>query len=126
MINMIQVRSVAMLKQILCMTFRVFYDVAPCSHVEVDRRFRGTYFLHHQGDVFITLMMETVGTSESSVHFNVTTQRYNSEDSKLHTHRREKLKSQIIYRFQQQKLENMIEESILFVSKLNSSQYGKF
>jgi hypothetical protein len=109
MINMIQVRSVAMLKQIMCMTFRVFYDVAPCSHVEVDRRFRGTYVLRHQGDVFIALMMETVGTSESSVHFNVNTQRYNPEDSKIHTRRREKLKSQIIYRLQQQKLENMIE-----------------
>jgi hypothetical protein len=27
--------------------FRVFWDVVPCSHVEVDRRFRGAYFLHH-------------------------------------------------------------------------------
>jgi hypothetical protein len=27
----------------------VFWDVAPCSHVEVDRRFRGAYCLHHQG-----------------------------------------------------------------------------
>jgi hypothetical protein len=25
------------------MKFRVFRDVAPCSHVEVDRRFRGAY-----------------------------------------------------------------------------------
>jgi hypothetical protein len=32
------------------MKFRVFWDVAPCSHVEVDRRFRGAYCLHHQGD----------------------------------------------------------------------------
>jgi hypothetical protein len=30
--------------------FRVFWDVAPCSHVEVDRRLRGAYCLHHQGD----------------------------------------------------------------------------
>jgi hypothetical protein len=30
--------------------FRVFWDVAPCSHVEVDRRFRGAYCFHHQGD----------------------------------------------------------------------------
>jgi hypothetical protein len=30
------------------MKFRVFRDVAPCSHVEVDRRFRGAYCLHHQ------------------------------------------------------------------------------
>jgi hypothetical protein len=28
----------------------VFWDVAPCSQVEVDRRFRGAYCLHHQGD----------------------------------------------------------------------------
>jgi hypothetical protein len=32
------------------MKFRVFWDVAPCSHVEVYRRFRGAYCLHHQGD----------------------------------------------------------------------------
>jgi hypothetical protein len=27
---------------------RVFWDVAQCSHVEVDRRFRGEYCLHQQ------------------------------------------------------------------------------
>jgi hypothetical protein len=26
------------------MKFRVFWDVAPCSHIEVDRRFRGHIF----------------------------------------------------------------------------------
>jgi hypothetical protein len=35
--------------------FRVFWDVAPCSHVEVDRRFRGAYCLHHQGNFTKTL-----------------------------------------------------------------------
>jgi hypothetical protein len=30
--------------------FRVFWIVAPCSHVEVDRRFRGAYCLHHTDD----------------------------------------------------------------------------
>jgi hypothetical protein len=34
----------------LNMTFKIFWDVAPCSQVEVDRRFRGAYLLHHQGD----------------------------------------------------------------------------
>jgi hypothetical protein len=29
------------------MKFRVFWDVAPCSQVDVDRRFRGTYCLYH-------------------------------------------------------------------------------
>jgi len=32
------------------MMFRVFWDVAPCSHIEVDLRFRGAYCLHRQGD----------------------------------------------------------------------------
>jgi hypothetical protein len=32
--------------------YRVFWDVDPCSHVEVDRRFRGAYCLHHQGDEY--------------------------------------------------------------------------
>jgi hypothetical protein len=30
--------------------FIVFWDVKPCSHVEVDQRFRGAYCLHHQGN----------------------------------------------------------------------------
>jgi hypothetical protein len=30
------------------MKFRVFWDVVPCSYVEVDRRFRGVYCLHRQ------------------------------------------------------------------------------
>jgi hypothetical protein len=28
----------------------VFRDVAPCSLVDTDRRFRDAYCLHHQGD----------------------------------------------------------------------------
>jgi hypothetical protein len=27
-----------------------FWDIAPCSKIEVDRRFRGVYWLHHQND----------------------------------------------------------------------------
>jgi hypothetical protein len=30
--------------------FSVFWDVLPCSQVDVDRRFWGAYCLHHQGD----------------------------------------------------------------------------
>jgi hypothetical protein len=45
---------------------------------------------------FITLMMETVRTSETSVNFNVTTRRYILEDSKLHNRRRENLKSHFL------------------------------
>jgi hypothetical protein len=40
-----------------------------------------------------SLMVEAVCTSETSVNFNVTTRRYNAEDSKLLTRRRENLKS---------------------------------
>jgi hypothetical protein len=36
---------------IISTKFRVFWDVAPCSYVEVDRRFRGAYRLHHQYEV---------------------------------------------------------------------------
>jgi hypothetical protein len=38
-------------------------------------------------------MMEAASTSETSVNFYQTTQRYNPEDSHLRTHRRENLKS---------------------------------
>jgi hypothetical protein len=62
------------------MKFRVFWDVAQCSHVEVDRRFRGAYSIIKA----IALMTEAVRASEMSVNFNVTTRRYIPEDSKLH------------------------------------------
>jgi hypothetical protein len=52
--------------------FTVFWDVAPCSHVEIGRS-------------FIALMMEAVRIPETSAHFNVTTRRYIPEYSKLHT-----------------------------------------
>jgi hypothetical protein len=32
------------------MKFRVFWDIASCSYVEVDRRFRGAYCIHNHGD----------------------------------------------------------------------------
>jgi hypothetical protein len=66
------------------MMFRVFWFVAPYSYVEGDWRYRGAYCLHHQGDeTFITLMMEAVRTSVSSVQFNITTRRYIREESVL-------------------------------------------
>jgi hypothetical protein len=46
--------------------------------------------------LFIALMMVAVRTSETSVHFNVTTTRYIPEDSKLHTRRCQNLTSYII------------------------------
>jgi hypothetical protein len=53
------------------MDFRVFWDVALCSHVEVDRRFRGAYCLHYQGDDD-GLMTQAERTLETSDNFNVT------------------------------------------------------
>jgi hypothetical protein len=74
----------------------VFWVVAPCSLVEVYRRFRGSCFVHHQGD---DLMMEAGGTSKTSVNFYQITRRNNPEDSHLHARRRENLKSQIQGKF---------------------------
>jgi hypothetical protein len=43
--------------------------------------------------LLIALMMEAASTSETSVNFYQTTRRYNTEDSHVHTRRRENLKS---------------------------------
>jgi hypothetical protein len=47
----------------------------------------------------IALMMEAAGTSETLVQLYQTTRCYNPEDSHLHTHRRENLKSYLICRY---------------------------
>jgi hypothetical protein len=43
--------------------------------------------------------MEAARTSETLVNFYQTTRCYNPEDSNLHTHRRENLKSYFVYWF---------------------------
>jgi hypothetical protein len=43
--------------------------------------------------IIIALMMEAARTSETLINFYQTTRCYNPEDSHLHTHRRENLKS---------------------------------
>jgi hypothetical protein len=58
----------------------VFRVVAPCSLVDIDRRFGGTCCLYHQG----ALMMEAAGTSKTSVNLYQTTRYYNQEDRHLH------------------------------------------
>jgi hypothetical protein len=57
---------------------KLFWGVAPRSLEEVYQRFRGACCLHHQ-------------VPETSVNF--TTRRNITEDSHLHTRRRESLKS---------------------------------
>jgi hypothetical protein len=53
----------------------VFWDISPCSLVEVHQHFRGAYCLHHDNTVLLdTLMMETVCLSETSVSFYETRQ----------------------------------------------------
>jgi hypothetical protein len=65
------------------MKMAVFWVIVPCSLVEVYRRFRGA---HH-------LMIEAASTSEMLANFYQTTWHYNPEDSHLHTHHHENLKS---------------------------------
>jgi hypothetical protein len=57
------------LNKYIIMKFRiVFWDVLPCIII-VDRRFRGTYCLHHQeyGMSHSSLMIKAERTSEMSV-----------------------------------------------------------
>jgi hypothetical protein len=68
-----------------------FWHVTPCSLIDIGRRFRGAYCLHHQDDE----MMETVSSSETSVNIYQTTRCSIPEDSRLHTRRRENLKSHL-------------------------------
>jgi hypothetical protein len=52
-------------------------------------------------DSLVALMMEGVQTSETSVNLCQSTRRYKSEDSHLHSHRREHLKPHVIVMFPQ-------------------------
>jgi hypothetical protein len=47
---MVQWPSVYIRLETEFLKLRVFWDVLPCSQIDVDRRFRGACCLHHQGD----------------------------------------------------------------------------
>jgi hypothetical protein len=50
---------------IVTLKMTVFWDVAKCSLVEIDRRFRGAYYLSHQGATSqktVVLLLATVRT----------------------------------------------------------------
>jgi hypothetical protein len=49
--------------------------------------------------IIIALMMEVARTSETSVDIQLRTRQYITEDSELHTRRRESLKSHRIFAF---------------------------
>jgi hypothetical protein len=55
------------------MKMKVFWDVAPCSYVEGDRRFRSVYLLPLSFRVIALMIQAVVRTSETSVYFNETT-----------------------------------------------------
>jgi hypothetical protein len=63
-------------------------EIAPCSPVEVDRRFNDAYFI-------ISATTMEIHTSETSVYFNETTRCRISDGCHLHSRRRENLKSQV-------------------------------
>jgi hypothetical protein len=54
---------------------------------------------HRHIHTLITLMMEAARTSETLVNFYQTTRHYNPEDSHLHTHHHENLKSHTVKLF---------------------------
>jgi hypothetical protein len=60
------------------MKVTVFWDVALCSLVEIDRRFRSAYCLHYQA-----LMVEAERTSETPVSIYETTRHNVPEDSHI-------------------------------------------
>jgi hypothetical protein len=62
-------RPTLLIKQVIKMT--VFWDVAPCSLVEVYRRFTSAYCLHHKS--LIVLMMEAISISETSTRLHCAT-----------------------------------------------------
>jgi hypothetical protein len=100
------------------MKMTVFRVLAPCSLVDVCRRFRGSYCLHRLNDwTLIALMMEAVSTSETSINFYQTTIRNIPEDSHLHTSRRINLKCPSVY-VHPLECETKIKQQIKLHSKL--------
>jgi hypothetical protein len=59
----------------------IIWDVTPCSLVDIDRRFREAYSLHHQPDHFPD--SATVNSSETSVSIYQTTRLNVPKDSRL-------------------------------------------
>jgi hypothetical protein len=107
------------------MKFRVFWDVAPCSHVEDDRGFRGAYCLRHEG---IIALMVAVRTSETSVCFKETTRRYIPEGCYFYTRRRLNLKSHkfIVFFVITGGPQTTVGETLAYAGDSRSSKFAKY
>jgi hypothetical protein len=79
------------------MKMAVFWVVATCTLREVNHRFRDPHCLDGGIASIIALKMEAVSTSGTVVHSYRSTRRYNPEDGHLDSHRRENLKSYVVY-----------------------------
>jgi hypothetical protein len=94
----------------------IFWDITPCSPLKVNRRFGEPYHLHLQSRrisparnqresrwktqpysvSYLTLKMEVICSSETSLDFQRTTRLHIPEDRTLHNHRCENLNSSIL------------------------------
>jgi hypothetical protein len=63
------------------------WGIAPCNLLEVNRRFRGTYCLHHQDDL------------KRRIYFHEVTRRYIPENCYVCNHRPENLTSRFLESF---------------------------
>jgi hypothetical protein len=76
----------------LALTSTIFWDITPCIPLTSSRRFGGTYCLHLQGGRISPARNQHESRWQAEQR---TTRRYIREDSTLHNHRCENLKSYI-------------------------------
>jgi hypothetical protein len=92
----IGIRAEGLKKTMKTLKSTIFWDIAPCNPLSVNRHFGGTYRLHLQGRTcrtyFFDLKMEAICSSETLVDTQRTTRRYIPEDGSLYNHRSENVK----------------------------------